>query len=970
MDEEYEKGYSSFESKREKGYVTIDEGRKIIKRSKSQPAGEKHKKKTFSTRRKMDKNTRRHFITLLDTNPDSFLQELSSGIKANSNEKVRELLTIMENKCSPLHCMKQYREGEDKSETLLHMAVKYEDDFDIIKRIIDLCPDLLSLARETSENYQGQTPLHIAITRGDDNVTELLLSSSNLESERKQYSSRTKLTMINTPAVGRIFANTVMMGELPLSVAALTFNETIVDLLLDHGANMHSENSCGDTVLHSLVKYAAVYPNKTDNVINMFTYLIERMRENNTSHGRYQGIDTDIFLKEDSYVWFLKNDEFLTPLQLSAKLGVVEIFQFIINLENVYSFVSTHDGLFDVKLYDITEIDTVANHHVASTTTANEGYGSKKVSRNIDGVSRTSIKSKTNCNPFKCSQFDNPETESILEMMFDFDYQSHSAFRIIETIPVKNIILEKWQKLRYIYFIWGFLHVLMTVFLTMEIVIRSELYALKTASNTSTLEITVPDASKTFAEFVSWMSVVLGGGVYCLMVLLLLIAKKRRPNTLRYIFHNLGYVFFLIAFSVSLFVDFFMTRTKSTHDNIALILAVIAGWWFSVFFLRAIRLFSFFTEMIRRVIIGDLLRFSVIISFMLFAFTAGMYAVFVGAVRLDQQTPAYEEAVTEHFSSFGGAMLTMFKLMLGLDDFGVLNQARIPGLAIALYIVFALLTYVLLINSLIAMMSQTCAVVLEDRYPQWRLQQLSVVLFLEDLFCLSCIRYIFGSPGTEKEIRGFDPVSKQNKIYSRYFLKIHSLQTTYASEEDREAMKKTVKEKEPIRMDGSLRSDQGTLNYLLKTAYTPSIRRRTTRRMNQPEMKTPSISIDDVDGTQRKKSPRRNKHLSRVREEEEIITKQSAAKLGSEPDLIRSEKSPQSRRRRYHSENMHEKENRKSPSVASVASDYTRSDGLLTPVENKLHVHGHLNSCPERKELFIPNGYPHVDIEPYPHASE
>jgi uncharacterized membrane protein YraQ (UPF0718 family) len=42
------------------------------------------------------------------------------------------------------------------------------------------------------------------------------------------------------------------------------------------------------------------------------------------------------------------------------------------------------------------------------------------------------------------------------------------------------------------------------------------------------------------------------------------------------------------------------------HDNIALIIAIIAGWWFAVFFLRAVRLFSFFTEMIRRVIIGDL----------------------------------------------------------------------------------------------------------------------------------------------------------------------------------------------------------------------------------------------------------------------------------------------------------------------------------------------------------------------------
>jgi hypothetical protein len=36
---------------------------------------------------------------------------------------------------------------------------------------------------------------------------------------------------------------------------------------------MHAQNSYGDTVLHSLVKYSAVYPNKTDNVIDMFKYL-------------------------------------------------------------------------------------------------------------------------------------------------------------------------------------------------------------------------------------------------------------------------------------------------------------------------------------------------------------------------------------------------------------------------------------------------------------------------------------------------------------------------------------------------------------------------------------------------------------------------------------------------------------------------------------------------------------------------
>ncbi|CAC5417106.1 TRPV3 [Mytilus coruscus] len=237
-------------------------------------------------------------------------------------------------------------------------------------------------------------------------------------------------------------------------------------------------------------------------------------------------------LKKDSFVWILENKDSLTPLQLSAKLGVVEIFQFIINLKNVYSFDSSHDGLFDVKLYDITEIDTVANQHIASITNADEGYGNKKC-RNKD------------CNSVKCSQFYYPKTESILEMMFGYDYQSQSAFRIIENHTSKEYHIGKMEEIEV------------------------------------------------------------------------------------YLFH------------------------------------------------------------------------------------------------------------------------------MGISAF-------------------------------------------------------------EDLFCLSCIRHIFGSTGIEKEILGLDPVSKEIKVYSRYFLKIHSLQTTYASEEDREAMENMMKEKEPMKTEESLRSDKDILNHLSK----------------------------------------------------------------------------------------------------------------------------------------------------------
>ncbi|CAG2191056.1 unnamed protein product [Mytilus edulis] len=516
----------------------------------------------------------------------------------------------------------------------------------VIDKILQICSELLTVSRD--KHYKGQTPLHIAIRKGAFLVTKCLLSFSKSKSIKSITKKR---------ATGRIFTNTVMMGELPLHVAALTFKESIVDLLLENGAKMHRQNGCGDTVFHSLVKYSAVYPNKADNVIKMFTYLNKKMRKQNQNHEPHQDQDTDIFLKRDLFVWSLENQDCLTPLQLSAKLGVVEIFQFIINLRNVYSFDSSHDGLFDVKLYDITEIDTVANHHIASITNADESDGKKKVSHNVVGISHKSVEANTDCNPVKCSQFNYPKTESILEMMFGYDYHSQAAFRIIETIPVKNIILEKWNKLKYIYFIWGFLHLVITVFITVELVIRSDLYALQSASNTTKLDIHIHESSRKFANIVSLISLILGGAVYSLMILLLLIAKARRPNALHYFFHNLGYLLFLIVFSVCLFIDFFMTRTKDTHNNIALIVAVIAGWWFSVFFLRAFLLFSFFTELIRRVIVGDLLRFAVIISFMLFAFTAGIYAAFVGEVGSEQNTSKYQEAVTEHFDSFGGAML-------------------------------------------------------------------------------------------------------------------------------------------------------------------------------------------------------------------------------------------------------------------------------------------------------------------------
>lgn len=124
------------------------------------------------------------------------------------------------------------------------------------------------------------------------------------------------------------------------------------------------------------------------------------------------------------------------------------------------------------------------------------------------------------------------------------------------------------------------------------------------------------------------------------------------------------------------------------------------------------------------------MRFGLVILFGLFSFTAGMYIVFRGTD-------------IEEFSSYESTMMAMLKLGIGIDDIGVLYSARIPWAAITIFIVFTTFTYILMLNALIAMMSQTCSNVSEDRFPLWRIQQLSVILVIEDIMCLCCFQNIY-----------------------------------------------------------------------------------------------------------------------------------------------------------------------------------------------------------------------------------
>lgn len=112
-----------------------------------------------------------------------------------------------------------------------------------------------------------------------------------------------------------------------------------------------------------------------------------------------------------------------------------------------------------------------------------------------------------------------------------------------------------------------------------------------------------------------------------------------------YFTHNLEYIIPMMILAITMIIDV-MWSIVENHDNIPIIIALISGWWLNVFFLSPFQEFSFFTELIKRVITGDLTRFGLVILFGLFSFTAGMYIVFQGTD-------------IEEFSSYESTMMAM-----------------------------------------------------------------------------------------------------------------------------------------------------------------------------------------------------------------------------------------------------------------------------------------------------------------------
>ena len=712
--------------------------------------------------------------------------EIVDGSPASADNACRHLETARTKGWQ--HKLEKYRDPNFKM-SLLHMAALFQQGPSatrLLTALVRLCPGLL-VAKRVGE-YQGQTALHIVVGKGNwKGAAALLCEMDELGNSE---------ALLDARATGDRFANTVMDGELALHVAACTLNRDMVDLLLDHKAHLDAVNSSGDTVLHALVKFAGRHPEKTDEVIKMLNHLhvlsCKMVRLAKDREG------------DQLSVWFLENNHGLTPLKLAASEGAGAICAHIICLDGVYRLLNKQDGLFKMYLYDITELDPVTNkfwqknRREAGTTGNTSTPRSKVHPQDVNNTQRGCFGNRHNektdpppClgSPVCCCRtLSRTEAQSVLEIICG--KRASHAFDFINTDVVQHLVRSKWQKLQVVYFIWLIIHLVFMVGLTFYAIYRpgtekeeNSLAGQPFNYSNSSLD-SLSTAHTGLVKAWPWLNLamsVLGFGFESIRTF----SQCQRWHIKR-LYHNGQYRLILVLFSACLFTDslWYWFDHHNADSNIFLILALLMGGWFLTFFLRAWRKFSFFTILFQKVLFGDMFRFSIMILLELFAFSAAMYVAYLPA------SASYPSALPDEFENIWTSILTMFRLMLGLSDIEILTRAPAPWVAVVLYVLFALLTYVLLLNSLIAMMSQTCSLVRQDRDLQWRVQRLSVLLLLDTFLPLRlrplvgdkdyCRRYSLRTGEAHHEVRYLMPVSsvQDNHTDGKPLLRRQNLERT------------------------------------------------------------------------------------------------------------------------------------------------------------------------------------------------
>uniref|UniRef100_F6YG79 Transient receptor potential cation channel, subfamily V, member 4 like, gene 4 n=1 Tax=Xenopus tropicalis TaxID=8364 RepID=F6YG79_XENTR len=513
-----------------------------------------------------------------------------------------------------------------------------------------------------SKYYDGQTALHIAIERRCKDYVELLVQ---------------KGADVHAQAKGRFFqpkdeGGCFYFGELPLSLAACTKQDDIVDYLTENvynKADLCRQDSRGNTVLHALVAIADNTEETTTFVTKMYDRLVVKCAKLN---------------KECRLETILNNDK-MSPLMMAAQLGKIDIFQHIIQLEIKdeeaqhlsRKFRDWNYGPLHSSLYDLATLDTYE-----------------------DG-------------------------DSVLEILV-YKSTAKNRHEMLAVEPINELLKEKWKKFGAVFFYLSFFaYLFLMIIFTLISYYRP-------------MEGTPPYPYRTTTDhlrLVGEIIILLTGIVFLIGNMKDLIMKKY-PGV--YSLFTDG-CFQLLNFIYSVLVIITATLYLAGIEAYlaVMVIALVLGWINALYFTRGLKLTGMYSVMLQKVLFKDLFRFLLVYLLFMVGYASALVSLLNPCTNEmicndgQENCTVPENPSCQHSTTFSRLLLNLFTLTIGMGDLEVISHAKYPAVFIILLVTYLIITFVLLLNMLIALMGETVGEVSKESKQIWQLQWATTILDIE-----------------------------------------------------------------------------------------------------------------------------------------------------------------------------------------------------------------------------------------------
>ncbi|XP_023135912.2 transient receptor potential cation channel subfamily V member 1 [Amphiprion ocellaris] len=555
---------------------------------------------------------------------------------------------------------------------LLHIKDGKNETIEVLIDISERMGDITEFvnAAFTSNYYKGQTALHIAIERRSLAYVKLLIN---------------KGADVHAKAYGKFFqphdGPNFYFGELPLSLAACTNQPDVVDFLMENEyqrTDAKLTDSQGNTVLHALVVVADNSKENTEFITSIYDHILK----------------TTARLHPKLKLEDIKNRKGLTPLRMAAKTGKIGLFSHILQRE----FQESH------------------TKHL-----------SRKFTEWVYGP--------VHCSLYDLASLDLYEDKSVIEILV-YGSDIPNRHEMLETEPLSQLLENKWKKFAGRMFFFNFL-----VYLLYLIIFTIVAYNKKNGPPPFPIE-----HNMWGYLYVSGQLLMTLANFYFFFIGI--VDMKRKNPKLQTLLID-GYYEILFFVQGVLFLASAGLYLCGRLEYLGfLVLCLALSWLNLLYYSRGDRHMGIYSVMIQKMILSDILRFLFVYVVFLFGFSAAVVTLLIEPQPpVKNITQAKKSRFYDHpdenanqenepcfkpsFRNISYTTLQLFKFTIGMGDMEFTQGYQYKEIFYVLLIGYIILTYILLLNMLIALMNRTVEKITMESASIWKLQRAVTILDME-----------------------------------------------------------------------------------------------------------------------------------------------------------------------------------------------------------------------------------------------